>query len=371
MSVDGLASARQKLPIILDELHDELVTLYNKLFEIMSERCNITVLKKKPLYLNLLSENDVFMIISSMKKWKEEEIEVVRQYVESDGGTLVAMADNVSILYLNQLFSTFGLTFTKNEVKDKHFDRENLGDSTLLAGVDSLASGKGWFTDIFGIAASARVEVVLKYKDVILGVKRSLGKGTAYFFSCSPVFGNKQLDQAGNRRFLENLLTSLGAPTISELREAFIKGEFLAAQQLKIKMEDIKGYSVILRDPLPEVSGGAKPQKTWDRYGNGNIRWLGDSLSIEGRTVSTLWEETWQVGIPAHVIVKVVIAPLPQSSKAGIVHIFTKEADGIQGIYCLDFPKPKLEPEASRPPLWLFQAWLTQYLPADKLETRG
>ena len=77
-----------------------------------------------------------------------------------------------------------------------------------------------------------------------------------------------------------------------------------------------------------------------------------------------------QAQIPAHAIVKVVIAPLPQSSKAGIVHIFTKEADGTQDIYCLDFPKPS-KPEASRPPLWLFQGWLTKNLPADKLETRG
>lgn len=46
MSVDGLASPGQKLRIILDELHDEYVATYNKLVEIMSERCKITVLEK-------------------------------------------------------------------------------------------------------------------------------------------------------------------------------------------------------------------------------------------------------------------------------------------------------------------------------------
>lgn len=47
MSVEELTSAGQKPRIILDNLHDEYPeTSYDKLFEIMSELCEITVLKK-------------------------------------------------------------------------------------------------------------------------------------------------------------------------------------------------------------------------------------------------------------------------------------------------------------------------------------
>ena len=188
-----------------------------------------------------------------------------------------------------------------------------------------------------------------------------------------------------------NLLTSLGAPTLAELQEAVVKGEASAVQDKATSTPQV--YTVYFRDPLPEVTGGSKSEQMWEKDSVGQISWSEDGLDIEGdprlsateKGVSNsmgifgkVFVESFfqslhsqrKVHIATDEIVKVVIAPLPQSSNAGVVHIFTEKSDGTQDIYCLDFPKPT-KSEASRPPLWLFQGWLTKNLPADKLEIRS
>jgi len=385
-------SEEQKLRVVIDNLHKEEPSTYSKFVELMSMCCEITVLEKKPLDLNLLAENDVFMVISSQRRWKKEEIEIVSQFVKICGGILVAISDDLSSIYLNEILSPLGLAFTNDKLDYKHFDLENMGDSPLLAGVDSLASSRSWIAGSTGIAPSDQDEIILKYKDVILGAKSSLGKGTVYLFSCLPVFGNKQLDQMGNRRFIMNLLTSLGVPTLEKLLES--RGEPTAAELLEAAVNReasaAQQHAIIFRDPFTEVTGGAKSKPNWAKESTGQISWGEYGLDIEGSPrLSTIEEgvsnstglfgkifvqsffETLRSQRKVHIttdeIIKVVMTPLSQSSNTGVVHILTEKSDGIQDIHCFYFPEPT-KFQDSWTPFLLFRVWLTNNLPADKLE---
>ena len=219
-----------KLRIALDKSHGEEHSIYEKLVQFLSNRCQATILDKKPLNLKQLSDNSALMIISPKKSWEEAEIETVRNYVESHGGILVLMVDNgLNREYLNQLLKPFGLTVTGDKVDDKNMERESFGDSPFLKGVDKLAAGKVWTCASTGIAASDQTEVVLKYKDVIMGAKVSPAKGTVYLFSCLPVLGDSQLKQDGNTRFLNNLLESLETLAAKEPVRPMTKEEAQAA----------------------------------------------------------------------------------------------------------------------------------------------
>jgi len=233
MSDEQMETAGGKLRLLLDKLHGEEHDDYSKLIRFLSERCQVTVLKKKPLDLKMLTESDVFMLISPAKSWEVFEVETVQTYVENHGGVLVAMTlDGRKPDRLNKLLEPYELLVIPGTLGEKYLDRGNLEDSELLEGVESLASGTVWLYESTKISASKEAEVVLQYKDTILGAKRSLGKGTAYLFSCLPVFGNKQLNHVDNRRFLGNLLKSLAAPAMRETLEAIAKDEALAVQAI-------------------------------------------------------------------------------------------------------------------------------------------
>jgi len=218
---------------LLDKLHGEALDDYDKFIKFLSERCQVTILKKKPLDLKQLTENDVFMLISPSKSWEESEVEAVRSYVESEGGILVAVTlDGRKPERLNKLLEPSGLSVIHGTVGEKYLDKDSLEGSQLLDSVESLALGAVWLYESARIGVSNQAEVVLQYKDAILGAKRPLGKGTVYLFSCLPAFGNKQLDRIDNRRFLDNLLKSLATPAMRETLEAIAEDEALAVQAI-------------------------------------------------------------------------------------------------------------------------------------------
>lgn len=223
----------QKLRLLLDKLHGEEHDDYDKLIKFLSDHCAVTILKKKPLDLKLLTENDVFLLISPGKSWEESEVETVRTYVEGHGGILLAMTlDGRKPKRLNKLLEPYGLSVIRGTVGEKYLDRDSAEGSQLLEGVESLALGTVWLYESARIAASNEAEVVLQYKDAILGAKQSLRKGTAYLFSCLPAFGNKQLNQVDNRRFLNNLLKCLATPAMTVTLETIARDEALAAQAI-------------------------------------------------------------------------------------------------------------------------------------------
>jgi hypothetical protein len=207
----------RKIRLLLDSLHGEedQLYLYDKLAALLSARCEVTVLKKKPLAPDMLSKNNAFVLVSPNKTWEESEIETVRRYVEHEGGVLLALTvDGRKPDHLNKLLELAGLSLIPGTVEDKYLDTEGLQRSQLLEGVKSLALGDVWGNKSTRIAASSEAELVLclTYKDATIGAKRNLGKGAVYLFSCLPVLGNKQLGQMDNSRFLDNLLKSLRTP---------------------------------------------------------------------------------------------------------------------------------------------------------------
>jgi len=239
----------QKLRLLLDKLHGEDLDTYNKLAGFLSGRCQVSILKKKPLDLKLLTENDVFMPISPNKPWEESEVQNVQRYIETHGGILVAIAqDGRKPERLNKLLEPYGLSVIRGTVNEKHLDKNNLEGSQLLEGIYSLALGAVWGYGSAKIAASNESEVVMQYKDAILGANRSLGRGTVYLFSCLPAFGNKQLEQADNRIFLDNLLKSVTMPTMTGTLRAIAKDEALVAQATvrdeALAAQKIEGYII-------------------------------------------------------------------------------------------------------------------------------
>lgn len=237
---EQVGAAEQKLRLLLDKLHGEDTDIHDKLIEFLSERCKVTVLKKKllekkkPLDLNLLIENDVFMLISPNKTWDKSDIETVRRYVETYSGILVAVTlDGRKPEHLNKLLEPYGFSVIRGTVGEKHLDRDSLeGSQLLLETIETLALGTVCLYESTRIAESNEAEVLLQYKDAILGAKRSLGKGTAYLFSCLPIFGNKQLDNADNKMFLNNLLKCLVTPAMTATLDVILKDEALAEQAI-------------------------------------------------------------------------------------------------------------------------------------------
>lgn len=382
----------RKLKLLLDNLHGEDHLTYDKFIKLLSERCQVTILKKKPLDLETLIENDVFLLISPSKSWEEAEIETVRRYVEREGGILVAMTlDGRKPERLNKLLEPYGLSVAQGKLDEKHLDKDVLESSQLLEGIESLTLGMVWGYPSTRIEASNEPEVVLQYNDAILGAKRSLGKGIAHVFSCLPLFGNKQLGQVDNRRFLDNLLKSLAAPAMTATLEAIAKDEALAVQAETTSTAE--EYEIGFQDPLPEVTGESKIRQNWDPKGLGRISWSEYGLDIAGPSRLSAAEEAASLGVLGQVlvrtffetmrthtvhvateeIVKVVLTPLlesPKSPNSGVVHIFTEKSDGIQDVHCVCFTEPE-ETRSSWPPLWRFWGWLIESISADKLEVRG
>jgi hypothetical protein len=264
--------------LLLDKTHGEEHSFYEKLVQLLTERCLTTILKKKPLDLKQLTENSVFMLISPQKDWEKDEIETVRRYVENHGGIMVLMVYNgPNREHLNRLLEPFGLAVTEDKVNDKNLDRENLGDSPLLDGVDSLASGKVWMHGSTGVAALDQAEVLLTYKDVMMGAKKSLGKGAVHVFSCLPVLGNKQLKQDGNARFFDNLLESLETLPITATVEAAAKEEAESTEKILGYMEfdsSMLLFFTPLRIIVVNIKGASAPLKLLG-FGAGGIIGLG------------------------------------------------------------------------------------------------
>lgn len=233
MSDEEMERAEGRLKLLLDKLHGEEHEIYDKFIKVLSGRSQASVLKKRPLDLNILTENDVFLLISPGKSWEESEIETVRRYVESESGILVAMTlDGRKPERLNKLLEPFGLSVIPGKVGEKYLERDSLQCSQLLEGVKSLALGTVNWWESTRIATSDEAEVVLQLKDAILGAKRSFGKGTVYLFSCLPLFGNKQLDQADNRRFLDNLLESMATPAMTETLQSIASDRALPGEKI-------------------------------------------------------------------------------------------------------------------------------------------
>ncbi len=268
-------AARQRPRLLLDQLHGEDNNLYDKLVRLLSERCQVTVLKKKPLSLEALAENDVFVLISPSKPWEVSEVEMVRTYVEGHGGTLLVMTlEGRKPERLNELLEPYGLSVAPGTMGEKLVTGDSLhGDPSLLKGIGSLAFG-----DVFGsksgtIAVSSEAEVLLQSEGAALGAKRCLGKGVVYLFSCLPAFGNRQLDQAGNRGLLGNLLRRLGwRPSrgdfkglIEDLRKAESAGVVAQAAQALGEIGDARAVEPL---GLCVVSPGAalNDRVDWEHY---------------------------------------------------------------------------------------------------------
>ena len=240
MPDEEMGAAERKLKVLVDTSHGEEHVLHDKLIDILTELCQVTTLKKKPLDLKTLNENDVFMLISPSKSWDESEIETVRRYVESDGGILVAITrDGRKPERLNKLLEPYRLSVIPGTVGEEYLHRYSIQGSQLLEGIKSLAAGRAWGYGSGRIAASDEAEVVMQFKDATLAAKRSLGKGTAYLFSCLPIFGNKQLDQidADNRRFLNNLVESLATPEMTGTLQFITSDKALAAREIVGRIE--------------------------------------------------------------------------------------------------------------------------------------
>jgi hypothetical protein len=383
-----------KLRLLLDESHGEQNAIYEELVKLLKERCQVTSLKKKPLNLKQLTENNVFMLTNPEKPWGEEEIAKVSKYVEDYGGILVAMtAYSANRGRLNRLLEPFGLTVSEDKVNDKLFERENLEYSPLLDGIDSLAAGTVWFCGSTGITAPDQVEILLKYRDIIMGAKKSLGKGTAYLFSCLNVLGNKQLKQDNNARFFDNLLGSLETLAAENPVQPMTEEE---ARTEETSVEEVPAgqmYAVNFRDPSPEITGYVKAQRNWDTKSSGKISWSERGLDIAGSSALSAAEEVASMGVLGQIFVRtgleaarmrkvhvatkditrVVLIPLPespQSPNSGLVYIFAVNPEGSQDVHCLCFTEPK-ETKASWPPLWLLWGWLIKNVAAEKLEIRG
>jgi hypothetical protein len=273
--VDEAPAARGRPRLLLDCLHGEDNDVYDKLVRLLSERCQVASLKKQALAVEALVENDVFALISPSKPWERAEVETVRSYVEDHGGILLAMTlEGRKPERLNELLEPYGLSVSSGTMGDKLVSGDSLrGDPSLLKGIGSLAFGDVWGYKSAMIATSGQVDVMLRSGDAVLGARRCVGKGVVYLFSCLPAFGNRQLDQAGNRGLLGNLLRCLGwrpsredlEALIEDLKKAGNVGVLVQAAQALGEIGDAKAIEPL---GMSVVSEGAalNDRMDWEHY---------------------------------------------------------------------------------------------------------
>lgn len=221
----------QEVKLLLDKLHGEDYLSYENLIKHISQFFKVTVLKKNPLDLQQLNQNDIFMALAPNKAWGESGIETVRKYVESGGIFVVLTIDGRKPEHLNHLLEPYGLSIIRGGVYETCLTRSQLEDSQLLEAIESLDMIPVWGFRSTSIVACNEAKVLLQYKDTILAAKRSLGDGTVYLFSCLPLFGNKQLAHLDNRKFLNNLMKSLPKTAPTALLAAITQDEVLSEQE--------------------------------------------------------------------------------------------------------------------------------------------
>jgi hypothetical protein len=208
----------KRLRLLVDATHGEdLSWAYEQLVESLSERCQVSVLKKKPLDLNLLNENDAFVVICASKTWDDAEVSTIRQYVESHGGILLVLAfGRGKPEHLNKLLSPYDLSVDQTTLKESDFRGDNLQGCQPLEGVESPPAGTGVCERHRTLTGSGGVEIVLQFKRANLGAKTAFGKATVYLITCLNVLGKKDLERRGNATFLANLLECLATPAVRE-----------------------------------------------------------------------------------------------------------------------------------------------------------
>jgi len=236
----------QKLKILLDKLHGESFLSYPELIEFLSERCEVSILKKMPLDLNQLTGNEIFMLICPKKSWKDIEINTVEEYVKSYGGNLVVITETGrKPKYLNELLKSFELEITNDLVKENFLQKEDLKESPLVKGVEKISLS--WVYMATELSVSPEAEILLKYKDYVLGAKRTFGKGATYLFSCANAFGKKPLKEIDNRTFLNNILKSFVTPEMKDTLKIIKRDEDLTKEKVlereeALPKEKILGY---------------------------------------------------------------------------------------------------------------------------------
>ncbi|UCC39309.1 MAG: hypothetical protein JSV96_16165 [Candidatus Aminicenantes bacterium] len=220
-------SVGRKLKILLDKLHGEKHWMYPELIRILSERCEVSMLQKKPLDIKQMSQSDVFMLISPKKSWEDSEINAVHEYVESYGGILaIITTQGRKPKNINKLLETYGLEVGGEVAGEKILSREHLDDSPLLENVDTIALGSITI-GCTKIMASSEATILCKYKGDVLGAKRDYGKGAVYLFSCLGAFDDKQLERLDNKVFLNNMLKSFITPEMKSTLEVIESDEAL------------------------------------------------------------------------------------------------------------------------------------------------
>ncbi|GAI09261.1 unnamed protein product [marine sediment metagenome] len=170
-------SVGRKLKILLDKLHGEKHWMYPELIRILSERCEVSILQKKPLDIRQISQNDVFMLISPKKSWEDSEINVVHEYVESYGGILAIITmQKRNPKNINRILEIYGLEIVGEIAGEKNLSSEHLDDSPLLENIDTIALGSITI-GCTKILASSEATILCKYKGDVLGAKKDYGKG--------------------------------------------------------------------------------------------------------------------------------------------------------------------------------------------------
>lgn len=201
----GQGEKGRKLKILLGKLHGENQWRYPALIKTLSEHCEIDNSSKEPINLHSLSKNDVLLLISPKKSWRDTEVDVIHEYVERHGGNLAILAsDGRKPENINRLLKAYAIEIVGDVVAERKMSREDCGDSPLFDNVENIVLP--WVSGCTKIRASSDSDILFKYKEDILGVKRAYGKGAVYVFSCLGAFEDKPLRESDNRVFLNNII---------------------------------------------------------------------------------------------------------------------------------------------------------------------
>ena len=129
---------------------------------------------------------------------------------------------------------------------------KDLSGKNLVKDIESLEAGTFNLDVNTTLTAPDESEVILRYKEHTIGVKKIIGRGRIYVFSCLSIFGNRQLKTSGNRIFINNLLKDMTITDDSiKINEQILisqgQAKYTSGNETKVLSVKEKDYYTLVR----------------------------------------------------------------------------------------------------------------------------
>ena len=212
----------KKIGIYLDEAHNECTTQDE--FQVFKKRLGeygrvyIRGSSYRPLTTSLLRAKDLLIVGGSESgwvfgrgrdEWSSSEISVTKRFVDRGGGLLVMGYGLGNAEKQSLLTAPYGITFTKDWVRNVTVSRDEISTHVITQGVDSFTLGST--REISGFYLNVEDPAILLATHEghpVLACCES-GKGRVVVVASVWLFAEKYIEETDNSTLMQNIMTYL------------------------------------------------------------------------------------------------------------------------------------------------------------------